>query len=644
MNGAEELPTYLFEGFRLDAQRRVLSQEDGRTIPLPPKALDTLLYFVEHRGRLLDKHALLAAIWPHVVVEENNLNQTISQLRRVLGERPEEHRFIVTEPGRGYRFVASVSTRRATDETVSELESSAAAIHGARESWADSKGRSAHPYATRVWTLAVTVGLAIASLTWYLQQDRTAPLLNSIAVLPFENLSPDPDDAFFAAGLHGEILSQLAKISALNVIGQPSMLAISRPGKSLREIARELNVGTVLNATVQYARGRVRITPQLVDAATGQTLWADSYDRAFEDIFAIESDIAMEIANALEAQFSVAEQAAIERPPTQSSAAYAAYLRAQNVQNVSEVLALEYLEEATRLDPSFALAHATKAQLYAGAFIAQSGGEAANPSEWSELEARVRAAADRALELDGDSWLAHVALGNMHERLWRWTEAQRQYRLAARTLPRGVRRPDLDAWFGDLDFTELTRAQRETVALDPLVAVEHWVLGLYYAYAGNAAAAAAAFREAVTLSPNTPATHVWLAHAEGMLGNREEALRDLRRTEQLPTAHQTSIGLANLAYAYAQNGQRGDALRLVNLLAEKAPDRRHQAGNWALAYLAVDDVDAARESLEVVIGKIANQEPDPGYLTLRLIRANIYSDPVLDEPSFVALREQLRGR
>ena len=242
-------------------------------------------------------------------------------------------------------------------------------------------------------------------------------------------------------------------------------------------------------------------------------------------------------------------------------------------------------------------------------------------------------------------WLAHTALGNLHERRWRWTEALAEYERAARSAPRSVRHvPEFEPFFRNLDFAANIREQREIVALNPGVAGEQWVLGLYHAYERDADAAAAAFREAVSLAPSNPLYHTWLAHAESMLGRRAEALRELRRAEQLPIAYNASISLTNLAYAYAQNGSAEDARRLVDLLATRATDRRHHAGHWALAHLAVGDLEAARRSLEVVIDKIAKQEPDAGYLTLRLIRANIYSDPVLDEPGFAALREQLRGR
>jgi Flp pilus assembly protein TadD len=148
----------------------------------------------------------------------------------------------------------------------------------------------------------------------------------------------------------------------------------------------------------------------------------------------------------------------------------------------------------------------------------------------------------------------------------------------------------------------------------------------------------------VSLEPDSPVFHIWLGHTHGVLGRRDEALAAFRRAEQLPRVHDTGLSIANLAYAYAQNGSPDEARRLFKMLATKVPDRHHQAGNWALAYLAGGDLHAARGALETVIAKIANEEPDAGHLTLRLIRTNIYSDPVLEQPEFVALRAQLRGR
>jgi len=635
MNGPR--PTaYEFSGFRVDPVRRLLAGPDGNPIFLKPKVFETLLYLVEHAGQLCDKRGLMAAIWPGLVVEENNLNQNVSTLRRALGERPGEHRFILTEPGRGYRFVATVSAPTgASVAAANELPAAESADADARSALTPRRFPILAAAAS-----ALVVALVLATSIWFLRQD--GPLPNSVAVLPFENRSPNPDDAYVAAALHGEILNQLTKIAALNVIAQPSMLRYAQSAESIREIAAELNVLTILSTECLYASGHVVITPQLTEAATGRTLWTKTYDRPFADIFEIQSEIAENIADALRAEFSVAEREAVETPPTNNRVAYERYLRATDP-TVTFDQALGFLDEATRLDDKFALAYARKAQLYAGQFRAISGREAADPDRWTELESLTHAAANKALELNENMWLAHVALGDLHEVHWRWTEALREYEIAARTIPRNTWHPHASPWLHDLDFARAIRDQRDVVSLNPGSGEMRWILGIYYAYAGDLTRAATAFHDAEELEPASVPIRVWVAHMEGILGNTQDALKRLQLVETLDIAHESSVSIVNLAYAYARNGSELDARRLVDLLAEKARDREHQAGNWALAYLAVGDKEGAQQALRTVISKIKNEEPEPGILALRLIQTNVYSDPVLDEPDFVRLRNQLRG-
>ena len=160
-------------------------------------------------------------------------------------------------------------------------------------------------------------------------------LPSSVAVLPFENLSPNADDAYFASGLHEEVLNQLAKLRDLSVISRTSVLRYTESGLSIPEIARELNVGTIMEGSVRYANDRVRITMQLIDAATDDHLWSETYDREFADIFAIETDIALNVVSALEAEFSLEERESLERSPTTFPAAYRLYLRALAVMGSS---------------------------------------------------------------------------------------------------------------------------------------------------------------------------------------------------------------------------------------------------------------------------------------------------------------------
>ena len=234
--------------------------------------------------------------------------------------------------------------------------------------------------ATKVdWILAGAL-VAVLAVVGYQQLTpgnvsvaRVGVLPNSIAVLPFDNLSTDPENAFFAAGIHDTLLNELAKISAMNVISRTSVLRYADGQTPISQIAAELNVETVMEGTVQYADGRVLVTAQLIDPESEVHLWSENYDREFEGIFAIQADIAMNIANALQAEFSVTEQESIEKPLTRSPEASELFLRAMALVRTvstgannapSRGLIQDYLDEAIEQDANFAMAYAWKANVY----------------------------------------------------------------------------------------------------------------------------------------------------------------------------------------------------------------------------------------------------------------------------------------
>ena len=249
-------------------------------------------------------------------------------------------------------------------------------------------------------------------------------LANSVAVLPFENMSPNADNAYFAAGIHEEVLNYLAKVSALNVIARTSMLRYADTPLTMREIADELNVETIMEGSVRYAGDEVRITAQLIDPATGAHLWSEAYQRKIDDIFAIQADIAMNIANAIGAEFSLAEQNALETPPTSSPAAYALYLQANDTVRAtllgSTEAALALLDRALALDPEFADAYAAKAAQYSSMFVNTVQATAVAAEGRADLERRVRENAERALALDPESAVARLALRAINGVSWRW--------------------------------------------------------------------------------------------------------------------------------------------------------------------------------------------------------------------------------
>jgi TolB-like protein len=231
-------------------------------------------------------------------------------------------------------------------------------------------------------------------------------LPNSVAVLPFANLSPDADHAYFAAGIHEEILNRLAKLSRLNVIARTSVMQYANTQKTIPEIARELNIGAVMEGSVRYADGRVLVTTQLIDAATNVHLWSESYEREFANIFAIQADIAMNVANALDAEFSPTERESIERRPTDSLEAYELYLLAR-AEESDRSRRVRSLRSALELDPEFT--EAWVSLTYALGTMIQVG----PADEVPALDQEMFEAASRAVELEPDSSAARAALADV---------------------------------------------------------------------------------------------------------------------------------------------------------------------------------------------------------------------------------------
>ena len=354
---------YTFQGFRLDPGGRRLVSADGEPIPLTSRVFDTLLYLVSHRGELLDKDSLMQAVWPDTVVEENRLNQVISALRKALGEKPGEQRFILTEPGRGYRFVAEVQE---LDQEPGPVQAEAATPtlsgHGMR-------------LYIGLLILAALAGFAYLYLNYpeHVQKQEmtsTAPAANpeqvvkvtpppSVAVLPFADMSPDKDQEYFADGVADEVLNKLSRIRDLFVIGRESSFTFKGKNEDLRVIGEKLGVAYLLEGSVRKEGKRVVVTTQLVKAEDGRILWSKSYDQNLEEFLDIEVDIARSVADALQITLGVGE---LGKTPgmTRNIAAYDAYLKGffmyKTLRQGNISSCIEQLEKATDLDPNFARA------------------------------------------------------------------------------------------------------------------------------------------------------------------------------------------------------------------------------------------------------------------------------------------------
>jgi adenylate cyclase len=377
---------YEFAGFRLDPAEHLLRMiETDEIVSVSPRAFDALVYFVERRGRLIDKTALMKALWPRTVVEENSLTQTISTLRRALGEKPGEQRFITTVAGRGYRFVAPVSA----------------------------------------------VGPAVAP-SEIAGSQTISPAEKSVAVMPFACFTGDPEKEYFGDGVAEELIHLLARIPGLKVPARTSSFAYKGRGTDVRQVARDLGVATVLEGSVRSAGDRIRVTAQLIDGRSGYHLWSRSFDRKFDDIFKLQDELAGAILQTLEVNIGAKLPATVlPEPPTPSVEAYQLYLQGRGMivrgDPVSLQAALRCFEKAIGVDPRFARAHA-------GLSIAQTSlvsMGAATESLLSDAERNAQC----ALALDPGLSDVYASLGALSAYRARWIDCERYCRKALALNP-----------------------------------------------------------------------------------------------------------------------------------------------------------------------------------------------------------------
>ena len=475
-----------FGDFRLDLEERVLSRRDGTEIPLTPRVFDTLRFLVEHSGKVLDKEVLMEAVWPDAIVEENNLAQNISTLRRVFGESPGSQRYIVTVPGRGYRFIAEVSPWKNGATAAAKPASASAPVPIAvpPAPRAESPGTAPAPKRSplRAWLL-VAVMFSALGVTFFLlwgRRDRppvvatpavSAPAVpvpeKSIAVLPFENLSDDPRNAYFASAVQDEILSNLAGLADLKVISRTSanLYKTGNP-RNVREIGQQLGVAHIVEGSVQYVGNRVRVNAQLIDARTDAHLWAQTFDRELADVLVIQSELARAIADQLKAKISPGEEARMALKPTENAEAYLLYLRARAIETRFRAdkpewdEAIKLYEQARDLDPSFALARARLSILISHAY------QSADPAR----SAQARAEAEEALRLRPNLGEAQLALAYTYFRGSRdYDRALLELERAREMLPNSAEVPLAAAyiykWQGK--FAERIAALRRAETLDP---------------------------------------------------------------------------------------------------------------------------------------------------------------------------------
>jgi adenylate cyclase len=434
------------------------------------------------------------------------------------------------------------------------------------------------------------------------EKDETAKLSldkKRIAVLPFLNISPDPNDAYFADGLTEELIARLSTISGFEVIARTSTMRFRGTGKGVSEIGKELKAGTVLEGSVRMAVNRLRVTAQLIDATTEKHVWVQNYDRQLEDVFAIQTEVAQNVSDALETQLLSEEREHIEKKPTGDIGAYTLYLKGRYYWNERSRDALEkaikYFEEAIRMDSRFALPYAGLADSYI--VLADHGH--LPPSEGFP---KAKQAAKKALELDETLAEAHTSLGSVLSREWNWRGTEEEYAKALGVNPNYA---TAHHWYSInfLDTGRVDEAIRElkmAEELDPLSPMVHSYGSLVYLAARQYDMAMKELDKALELDPNFVPAHgnridVYLA--KSMF---EEALAELEWVlpfiQPLSTAMKAEVG----SY-YARMGRIEEAKRILRECEEASAHERAEDVNpqaLALIHLKLGDKDRAFEWLE----------------------------------------------
>lgn len=542
--GAQSTPVYKFGEFRLDTGKRRLIGHDWAAVSLTPKAYDILAYLVEHAGNVLDKEEMMRAIWPDTAVEENNLTQNISLLRRVLGEGRGEHRYIATVPGRGYQFVASVRAEEA-------------------------------------------------------DAPRTPPAEEaSIAVLPFVNVSADPEYEYFADGLADDLINALSKMSALRVAARTSAFSFKGKQVHVREIADQLGVTLVLEGSVRKSSSRLRITAQLVNAADGYQLWSERYDREIEmrDLFEVQDEITLAVLDALKLKLPGGERAAVLKRPTANVKAYELYLKGRfhvfRMTGSGIEAGIRYFEQAIEADPGCAPAQVGLAHAYRmfGLSLDMPAGEVAP---------KAKAAALKALAIDDRLAEAHAVLAfTVFWYEWAMTVSERHFQRALELNPNSA---DTHWMYAHLPSNQ--GRHREALALvararelDPLSGLINAMEGQFLLHAGQTEEAVIRLKEAMELDPTSRVAHLFAAGAYIEQGRFDEAVAEARIAHDLCPSNSTAR--AYEAYAHARAGRRSQACGILQALIELSGSRHVPPYNIALIHNALDLPGEALDWLE----------------------------------------------
>ena len=566
--------TIRFGVFEADPRSGQLRRH-GAKVKLADQSFRILSLMLERPGEVVTREELRRELWAEdtFVDFEAGMNSAIKRLRDALGDSADSPRFVETLPRRGYRFIAPVE--RAACEPPLRIE--------------------------------------------------------SVAVLPLENLIGDPAQDFFVDGMTDALITRLAQIGALRVTSRTSALRYKGTRKPLPEVARELNVDAVVEGTVTRSGGRVRITAQLVHGPSDRHLWASQYERDLTDILLLQAEVARAIADEIQVKLTPQEQARLASARFVNPKAYETYLRGRFHwdKRTEEGMrkGLELFQQALAEDPSYALSHVGVAECYN--MLAFWGVAAPH-----EVSARGKAAAGKALEIDENLAEGHAARGWVHFTYDSdWASAERELRRAIELNPGYAR---AHQWYSHLLVYQgrhaeaFARVQR-TLELDPLSLVMNSSGAVIYLLARQYDQAIERVHKTLELDPHFAPPYLWLGWALGKKGVHQEALAALSKAVRL--SGDGPRYLAGLGHGHAIAGQRTEALNTLAQLGQMAQQRYVSAYDFAVIHAGLAEKEKVFSWLQKAY--------DERSTWLALMNADSRFDPFHSDPPFQALVRKL---
>ena len=621
---ADSQQIYEFGRFRIDTGERVLLR-DQQVVPLTPKVFEILLVLVQNSGHVISKDGLMKKVWPDSFVEEGNLTQNISVLRKALGEGQNGHQFIETVARRGYRFVAPVREAVAGDVSNAVTITTDAEVLPPVETNPDSEAApvsqsAPQKYSIRslktqrgVLMLSVPVLVAVALGIVYLTRDSKAVnssgAIESIAVLPFINEAADTDAEYFTDEITESLVNNLSQLPKLRVVPRSVVLNYKGLNADPRKIARDLNVRAVLSGRVHRRGDTLSIQVDLIDATSVSQMWGQHYDRRVSDILLVQEDISRDIFENLRLKLSVEEQKQLE--------SFSLYLKGRNAWNKRTedglLQGIEYFRKAIEVDQGYAPAYAGLADCYNMLVVY-------GLSQPKDAFPKAKEAATKALTIDGTLAEARTSLAFIKHR-WDWgrDEAEREFQLAIKYKPGYA---PAHQWYSSYlvamgRFDEAIDQARRAQELEPLSFIGNSHLGWILYLAGRNDEAIAHCKRLLDVDPNFFPARRYMGLAYEQKGMYAEAIDQFEQGVKLSGS---PLMLSLLGHAYAVSGKKADAQRI---LADLDQQKQRYVSPYTIAtiYAGLGDKDQAFRLLEKAFEErdiwLMNLKVDPVLMGLR---------------------------